>query len=66
MLNLQFQYKRSTFSPCLPAGRFLIFHFLFLILLTSCSVEKQITKSAKADVLDAKSIANCPYWHQHF
>ena len=56
MLNLQFQYKQSTFSPCLSAGRFLIFHFLFLIVLTSCSVEKQIAKSAKADVLHAKPL----------
>lgn len=49
MLNLKFQYKRSTFS-------FLIFHFLFLILFASCSVQQQITKSAKAEVLDTKAL----------
>ncbi len=55
MLNLQFQYKRSTFS-LRGAAEATIFHFLFLILLTSCSVEKQIAKSAKTDVLDAKAL----------
>jgi len=49
MLNSQLQSKRYTFS-------FLIPYFLFLILLTSCSVEKQIAKSAQADVLDAKAL----------
>ena len=49
MLNNQVSTKRFNFS-------FLIFNFLFLILLASCSVEKQIAKSAKADVLDAKAL----------
>ena len=34
---------------------FLVFIFAFL-LLTSCSIEKQISQSAKADVLDAKAL----------
>jgi serine-type D-Ala-D-Ala carboxypeptidase/endopeptidase (penicillin-binding protein 4) len=49
MLNFQFQSRRLTFL-------FLISHFLFLIFFTSCSIEKQIAKSAKADVLDAKAL----------
>ena len=49
MLNNQVSTKRFNFS-------FLIFNFLFLILLASCSVQQQIAKSAKADVLDAKAL----------
>ncbi len=49
MLNFQFQSRSLTFS-------FLISHFLFLIFFTSCSIERQIAKSAQADVLDTKAL----------
>ncbi|NOT51471.1 MAG: hypothetical protein HOP10_09365 [Chitinophagaceae bacterium] len=42
-------YKRPTFS-------FLILHFLFLIFLYSCSVQKQISKSATEEVLTNKAL----------
>lgn len=43
------RYKRPTFS-------FLILHSLFLILLASCSVGKQIARSANEDVLTNKAL----------
>ncbi|MBK7561089.1 MAG: D-alanyl-D-alanine carboxypeptidase/D-alanyl-D-alanine-endopeptidase [Chitinophagaceae bacterium] len=49
MRNIQFQERRITFP-------FLIFHFFFFIFLTSCSVEKQIARSAKDDVLSNKAL----------
>ena len=60
MFNAQFsmfnaQWKEvSLLSYSLPVRTDgLIFHFLFLILLSSCSVQKQIAKSAIKDVLGA-------------
>jgi D-alanyl-D-alanine carboxypeptidase/D-alanyl-D-alanine-endopeptidase (penicillin-binding protein 4) len=41
--------KKRTFS-------FFIFHFLLFILFTSCSIEKQISKSANEDVLSNKAL----------
>jgi D-alanyl-D-alanine carboxypeptidase/D-alanyl-D-alanine-endopeptidase (penicillin-binding protein 4) len=49
MLNFQFQSRVLAFP-------FLIAHSLFLIFFTSCSIERQIAKSAQADVLDAKAL----------
>ena len=41
--------KERTYS-------FFIFYFLLFISFASCSVQKQIARSAKADVLDNKSL----------
>src|SRR5688572_733858 len=49
MINFQCKRRNPTFS-------FLIFHFLFFILLFSCSVQKKIAKSADKDVLDATAL----------
>lgn len=49
MLNFHCKESNPTFS-------FLIFNFLFLILLSSCSVQKQIAKSANKDVLDVAAL----------
>ena len=54
MLNFQCKRNNSTFS-------FLIFHpiaigFLLLILLSSCSVQKRIAKSANKNVLDVPAL----------
>lgn len=40
----------------MPTSSFNVFHFLFLISLASCSVQKQIANSAKADVLGNKAL----------
>jgi len=48
MLNNQFTTKRTSL--------FLIFYFLFLILLNSCSTQKEIARSAKTDVLETKAL----------
>ncbi len=60
MFNAQFsmfnaQWKEVSLLSCsLPAwSGWLIFHSLFFILLSSCSVQKQIAKSANKDVRDA-------------
>ena len=42
--------KERTFS-------FFIFYFLLFILFTSCSIEKQISKTANEDVLTTKALA---------
>jgi serine-type D-Ala-D-Ala carboxypeptidase/endopeptidase (penicillin-binding protein 4) len=49
MINFQSKRRNSTFS-------FLILHFLFFTFLTSCSVQKQISKSAKENVLSNKAL----------
>ncbi len=38
------------------SSQLLILNYSLLIIITSCSIEKQIGKSAKADVLDAKAL----------
>jgi serine-type D-Ala-D-Ala carboxypeptidase/endopeptidase (penicillin-binding protein 4) len=77
MLNAQcsifnFQWKRSN-----PGFSLLVFPFLFLFLFSSCSVQKQITKSANKEVLDAAALqtahvgisiyepATNTYWYEY-
>ncbi len=54
-MKYEFSITRKTkLFRCIK--QFIIHHLSFIILLSSCSIEKQIAKSAKADVLDAKAL----------
>src|SRR6266404_6031984 len=49
--------KSKGMSPTKSIFSFLIPYFLFLILLSSCSIQKQISRSANEDVLSNKTLS---------